>query len=85
MSRAQVRIGDSHTCGTDVQGSSDVLVNNRGVHRRTDRDSCRDPGPGFQQQASTTVFANNLGRAGVGHVNNLGSPEITGSDDVFID
>lgn len=84
MSRAQVRIGDNHTCGTDVQGSSDVLVNNRGVHRRTDRDACR-PTPGVQTQASSTVFANNLGRAGVGHVNSLGSPEVTGSGDVFID
>lgn len=80
MARAQVRIFDTHSSSTDTQGSPDVFVNGRSVHRRTDSDTC-----GSQVQASTTVFANGLGRARVGDTNSCGEPEVTGSPNVFIE
>ena len=83
MARKQVRIGDRHGGlfgARDMQGSSNVFANGRGVHRRGDRDTI-----GWQVQASVMVFANSKGCARQFDRNNWGAAELTGSPDVLIE
>lgn len=73
----------------NIGSSSDVMVDNKGVHRKTDKwlqhccpkQGCHDA---ITSTASETVFANNLGIARINDKVSCGSTIKQGSSTVFI-
>jgi hypothetical protein len=80
MARPACRKGDSHIGSTDIQGSPNHYTNGRPSHRKGDADTL-----GTQLTASTKTFINGRGRARRLDFNNIFSPELTGSPNVFVD
>ena len=77
------RKGDPHAGGVNVEGSTNVYVNGRGVHRKGDK--CVGVyGVGVQVVASTKTYANGRGVAKKGDVNDKGSPEVGGSPNTMV-
>ena len=77
--------------GTNGSGSSDVIIDGKGVHLNGDTGPCNCPHGGtFKSvESSSTVFANNKGITFIGNKTvcngcGLGGSHVTGSSDVII-
>lgn len=89
------RLGDMSTGHSDypsrpnIQASSDVIVNNKGVHRKGDRwavhcnhhPRCHD---GVASSSSNTVFANKKGIVRIGDSVSCGDHVAQGSPNVIV-
>ncbi len=91
--RKTIRLGDlcsSHTCfppRPNIQASTNVFINERGTHRKTDAWAvhCCGPAchPGNTAVGSSNVFINGKEMARFGDAINCGSTCFQGSDNVF--